>query len=97
MVLHHLFLGFWGNFSPVWLAPSQWMLDLGGDEKSPDLLAGLVGCGRREGRRQKTCRKSTNPGGKTPKTGGGAPNLSPGGIFPRGWGRGGCGVTPRSN
>lgn len=67
VVLHHLFLRFWGNFSPVWLAPSQWMLDLGGDGKPPDLLAALMGCGRREGRRKKSCRKSTNPGGKTPK------------------------------
>lgn len=67
VVLHHLFLGFWGNFSLVWLTPSQWMLDLGGDGKPPDLLAALVGCGRREGRRQKTCRQSTNPEGKTPK------------------------------
>lgn len=68
MMLPHLFLGFWGNFSPLWLVPSWWMLDLGGDGKPPDLLDGLVGCGRRErGRRQKTCRKSTSPGGKTPK------------------------------
>lgn len=32
-----------GEFSLL-LAPSQWMLDLGGDGKLPDLLAGLVSC-----------------------------------------------------
>lgn len=42
------------------------MLDLGEEGKPPD-LTGLVSCGRREGRRQRTCRKSTSPEGKTPK------------------------------
>lgn len=48
VMLHHLFLGFWGDFSPLLLPPSPWMLDLGGDGKPPDLLPGLVSCGRRE-------------------------------------------------
>lgn len=35
VMLHHLFLTFWGNFSLVWSAPSLWMLGLGGDGKPP--------------------------------------------------------------
>lgn len=67
---------FLGNFSPVWLIPSQRMLDLGGDGEKP--VWWVVGGERKH---KKNCRKSTNPGGKTPKTGGEAPNLPPGGIF----------------